>query len=901
VWQNLPAFFLSKTMALSAGTHLGPYEIQSALGAGGMGEVYRARDTRLERDVAIKVLPAAFSSDPDRLRRFEQEARAAAALNHPNILAVHDIGIHEGAPFIVMELLEGGTLRERLTAAGLPVRRAVEYATQIARGLAAAHEKGIVHRDLKPENVFVTADGRVKILDFGLAKLTAAEPVLAGVSELPTLSPPTTPGVVLGTVGYMAPEQVRGEVADHRADIFALGGMLYEMIAGRRAFHAATTAETMTAILKEDPPELPLERLPPALGRIVRRCLEKNPAARFKSADDLAFALEAIETQSGAAASRRERTVVSVRGRERVAWAVAAVAVVAASAVLWLRAPVTQPAPLVTRFDVLAPPTESAASLAVSPDGSQLAYVATMEGQSRLWVRPLSDTNARVLPGTEGASFPFWAPDGRAIGFFAEGKLKRVDLAGGTPQVLADAPGGRGGTWNSEGVILFTPANFPSLPGSVLMRVSAAGGTPVPVTRLAAGDGSHRWPQFLPDGRRFIFFSTLGRADAQGVYVGSLDGGEPIRVLEGDSPAMFAPPDQLLLVRGDALMAVRFDPTAGAAEGEPRRLAQPVGRDMGSLAAAFSVSAETLAYRATGGSQRRQLVWIDRAGTMLGTVGPPDDNGLAGLALDSAGQRIAVGRAVLGNFDVWLAEVSRGVLTRFTFDPAPEALPVWSHDGQLVFFLSARQGPNGLAAKPTSGAGGEQVVADQAGAPLLSSSPDGKFLLYSRTDPNTAADLWAVPLTGDRKAFAVIQAALDQPGGEFSPDGRWVVYESNESGQFEVYVQPFPAAGGKWQISTAGGRQARWRRDGKELFYVAPDGRLMAVPLAARADGKTLDAGVPAPLFRTRLATGANVVAGRPEYAVAPDGRFLMNTVVEDTAASPITVIVNWAATLEAR
>jgi len=517
--------------------------------------VYRARDPRLGRDVAIKVLPPALSADADRLRRFEHEARAAAALNHPNILAVFDLGLETGSPFIVMELLEGDTLRERLTGGALPVRKTVDVAAQIARGLAAAHDKGIVHRDLKPENVFVMMDGRVKILDFGLAKLTEAAGAGSAsgspasmLSQAPTLSPPTTPGMVLGTVGYMAPEQVRGEVADHRADIFALGCMLYEMVTGRRAFHATSAVETMTAILTEDPTDLSDDGVPTGLARITARCLEKLVGARFQTATDLAFALEALSSAStvavaGSAASPRRRGTTQTRTITLAAVA----ALLAAAVTAWLRMPTPAPANLVTRFELAVGPSESAVSLAVSPDGQTVAYVATTEKRSSLWVRRLDSTTARTLPGTEGATFPFWAPDSSALGFFADGKLKRLDLADGAPRALADAPVGRGGTWGPEGVILYTPGNFALAANSVITRVFATGGTPTPVTHLAEGEGSHRWPQFLPDGRRFIYFNTLGIPATQGIYIGSLDGAQPRFVLASDTPAIFVAPNRLLI------------------------------------------------------------------------------------------------------------------------------------------------------------------------------------------------------------------------------------------------------------------------------------------------------------------------------------------------------------------
>ena len=904
-------------MSLAPGVRLGPYEVLSAIGAGGMGEVYRARDTRLERTVAIKVLPEAFASDPQFRERFDREARAISSLNHPHICTLYDVGREQDTDFLVMEYLEGETLAARLERDGLRPDEALQMAIQVADALAAAHRAGIVHRDLKPGNIFLvgkrgssTGVSTAKLLDFGLAK--TATPAVAGadLSRLPTTPAGkaglTQQGTILGTFQYMAPEQLEGRDADARTDIFAFGAVLYEMLTGRKAFEGKSHASLIGAIMHAEPAPLSAVQplTPRSVDRIVRKCLAKDPDERWQTARDLLDELRwTVEAGAPQGAAVSAMSVAAPRpGRfssARLAWMVAAIAaaiaLIVATAAMWQQG--AGPLP-VTRFEIAVPSTGSPTSLALSPDGRQLAYVATTEGQSRLWVRSLDATAARMLAGTEGASFPFWAPDGRAIGFFAEGKLKRVDLAGGAPQALADAANGRGGTWNAEGVILFTPVNSVSGAGSsVITRVSAAGGTPVAVTQLAAGEGSHRWPQFLPDGRRFLFFSTLGRSDTQGVYVGALDGGEPIRVLASETPGVFVPPDRLLLVRGDALMAMRFDAAQGTVAGEPISLAQPVGRDDGVFASAFSASPGTIAYRATGGGQRRQLVWLDRTGTMVGSIGSPDDNNLAGLALDPAGQRIAVFYAVLGNFDIWLVDAGRGIPARFTFDPAGDSTPLWSPDGRRVIFWSGRSGPLSLYEKSATSAGDEQLLAVDAGTPL-SWSPDGRFVLYQRADSKTGTDLWVLPMTGDRKPLAVVQTPMDQPGGDFSPDGRWLAYESNESGRMEVYVQPFPEAGGKWQASMAGGTQPRWRRDGKELYYVAPDARLVAVPVAVSPDGRTLDLGVPAPLFRTRLASGAGVIAGRPEYAVAPDGRFLMNTVVEDTAPSPITVVLNWEAGL---
>ena len=785
---------------------------------------------------------------------------------------------------------------QRIARGAIPLDEALPIAKQIAEALEAAHERGSIHRDLKPGNIKVRSDGTVKVLDFGLAKAmepTSAMSASASMSLTITTRAMTQAGMILGTAAYMSPEQARGVAVDKRADVWAFGVVLWEMLTGKRLFEGATVSDTLAAVLKTEPAWNALgPATPTAIRRLLHRCLEKDPKQRLDSAAaarlEIEEALTAPSAVEGAAVP-----APSSASRGRLAWMVAAAAVLVVGATVWQQRQATTVSRPVTRFEIAVPQTDSPTSLALSPDGRQLAYVATTEGQSRVWVRLLDDTDARALMGTEGASFPFWAPDARAIGFFAEGKLKRVDLAGGASQTLADAPNGRGGTWNSEGVILFTPGNGVSAPNSMITRVSAAGGTPIAVTHLGPGEGSHRWPQFLPDGRRFMFFSTAGRPDTQGVYLASLDGGEPVRVLATETPGVFVPPDRLLLVRSDALMAARFDAAQGTAAGELMQLAQPVGRDDGVFSSAFSVAPGTLAYRATGGSQRRQLVWMDRTGKMVGSIGSPDTNQLAQLALDPAGQRIAVVRTILGNFDVWLVDTSRGIPARFTFDPGGDRYPLWSADGRRVVFWSVRSGPLSLYEKSASGAGDEQLLAADAGVPL-SWSPDGRFLLYQRAEPKTGIDLWVLPMTGERKPLAVVQTDMDQPGGEFSPDGRWLAYESNESGRFEVYVQPFPGVGGKWQMSSAGGTQPRWRRDGKELYYLAPDARLMAVTVAATTDGKTLDPGVPASLFRPPLASGAGVTAGRPEYTVAPDGRFLMNTVVDDTAPSPITIVLNW-------
>src|SRR5262245_44274748 len=551
-------------MSLGPGTRLGPYEIVAPLGAGGMGEVYKAKDTRLDRAVAVKVLPSHVSSDPALRERFEREARTIGALNHPHICTLHDVGHQDGIDFLVLEHLEGQTLVERLTKGALPIDQALQIAIHIADALDKAHRAGIVHRDLKPGNIMLTKSG-AKLLDFGLAKVTPAVVAASGLSMAPTgPSPVTMQGTILGTLHYMAPEQIEGQEADARTDIFAFGAMLHEMVTGRKAFAGKTQASLIGAILKDEPP--PPSTLqpitPPTLDRLIATCLSKDPDDRWQTARDLLRELRWIAEGRATALP-----VVARAGprRERLALLFVSAVLIVVSAlagVLWAER-VPAPAPRLVRFDIITPLSSDPSSFALSPDGRQLVFAALSDGATKLWVRSLDATTPRSIAGTDGASYPFWSPDSRSIAFFADGKLKRIDVSGGTPQVLADAPGGRGGTWNDDGLILFTPSQQQVDPTSVITRVSASGGSVTPVTHLAPGKGSHRWPQFLPDGRRFLFLSALGRADANGVYLGSLDGREPIRLMAADSAALFAPPKTLLVVRQGVLRAIPFDPDRG--------------------------------------------------------------------------------------------------------------------------------------------------------------------------------------------------------------------------------------------------------------------------------------------------------------------------------------------------
>jgi Tol biopolymer transport system component len=867
-----------------------------------MGEVYKATDTRLDRTVAIKVLPEHVASDPELKHRFEREAKTLASLSHPHICNIHDVGSQNGIDFLVMEYLDGETLEQRLKKGALSLEQALQTGIQIADALTAAHRAGIIHRDLKPGNIMLTKSG-AQLLDFGLAKLhpTAA---LAGMSVAATVGKPLTgQGTILGTLHYMAPEQVEGREADTRTDISAIGAVLYEMVTGKKAFEGKSHASLIAAILEREPPAMsslqPL--VPPVLDRIVRTCLAKEADDRWQTARDLLRELRwaAADTEKGVAG----RTAAPTRSPTRVVWAlgaVAALAIAALAVVTTLYARRAIPERVVTRLDVVTPPTTDAFSFALSPDGRQLAFLAYGERGPQLWLRPLDQVNARPLAGTEGGMWPFWAPDGRAIGFFADAKLKRIDLVSGATQVLADAPAGRGGTWSPDGVIVFAPAT-----NGGLLRVAATGGTAEPVTSLPAGPaGSHRWPQFLPDGRRFLFVVGYGRPDTTGVHVGSIDGGEPTRVLPALTAAAYATSGHLLLVTQGVLVAYPFDAVRGIVTGEPVPVAQPVGADDGVFRGAFSVSAlGVLAHRA-GTAATRQLLWVDRAGKVMGTIGPVDQGSPSYPELSPDGQRVAVLRVVQGNPDVWFVDVGRGAPTRFTFDTAIDSAPLWSPDGSKVIFRSSRNGVWDLFEKPSTASADEQplLITSQDKGPQ-DWSRDGRFLLYTTHDPKTYSDLWVLPLTAERKPFPVVQSSFDDIEGQFSPDGRWLAYASNESGRYEIYVRPFPNTGGQRQISTAGGMQPRWRSDGGELFFVAPDTQLMAASIRFALDTRALDAGAPVPLFPSRLATGGNITSAgfqaRAQYAVSADGRFLMNVAPDGAVTLPITIVQNWDAALK--
>ena len=886
-------------MGLTPNSFLGRYEIRSKIGAGGMGEVYRARDPKINRDVAIKVLPSEFSADSGRLRRFEQEAQAAGALNHPNILAIHDVDTHDGALYVVSELLEGETLRARLSGGALSARKAVDYALQIADGLAAAHEKRIIHRDLKPENIFITHDGRIKILDFGLAKLTESVHETEAQTDVLTRMVNTDPGTVMGTVGYMSPEQVRGKSVDHRSDIFSFGAILYEMLSGRRAFRGDSMAETMSAILREDPPDLAETNkiVSPALERVVHHCLEKNPEERFHSARDLAFALEALSgVSSGSTQTAILPTPSRAKNRERLVWigvsSVFLLGMLVLAVLYFRRAPEDMRA---ARFSIPLPEKLTSFDIPViSPDGRRLVFNGRQApvGSSLLYIRPLDSFDAQPLAGTEGAAFPFWSADSRFIAFFADGKLKKVEITGGPPQTLCDAPGGRGGTWNSNGVIIFAPNDLGGL-----YRVSATGGEPTSLTTpdKSRQETTHRWPYFLPDGRHFLYFIRSSQPQNRAIAVGMLDGKETTRLMSGESNVAYASPGYLLFWRDGTVLAQAFDAGKLQLTGNPFSVAEQVGYIEANSYAAFSVSGNGILISRSGAFfNKNQPTWFDRKGNQLGTIGTIGDYRAPQISPDEKRVALEQWDSQATSRDIWLFELARGTDSRFTTNPAFDLMPVWSPDGNRIAFSSNRDGQYDLYQKPASGIGNEEVLLKSDNLKTTNDwSADGRLIIYQERDLKQKLDVWVLPLFGDGKPFPFLQTEFNELSAKLSPDGKWIAYASDESGKFEVYVQSFPASGGKWKVSTDGGHHPLWRGDGKELFYIAPDRKLMAVDVKASSN---FEVSVPKELFETRI-SGAGFRSG---FDVTADGqRFLIITQIEEEKPSPISVVLNWTADLK--
>jgi eukaryotic-like serine/threonine-protein kinase len=873
------------------GAQLGPYEVLAPLGAGGMGEVYRAKDKRLDRTVALKVLPPHLAADPDLRQRFEREARAASSLNHPHICALFDVGRQEGIDFLVMEYLEGETLADRLSRGPLPTEQVLRYGIEIADALDKAHRQGIVHRDLKPGNVMLTKAG-TKLLDFGLAKLHGAQaaPTASMLSALATAARPLTErGTVLGTFQYMAPEQLEAKEADARSDLFALGSLLYEMATGKRAFTGKSQASLIAAILSAEPPPLASVQpmAPPALERLVKVCLAKDPDDRLQTAHDVMQELKWI-AEAGSAAGVPASVAARRKSRERLAWILAGVLPVAASAATLFLASRLKPATALrsTRFVVPAP--DRAADLlyaTLSPDGRMLAFRATVDGKTSVWLRPLDSLEARPLPGTEGAADFTWSDDSRFLAFSAPPEVKKIAVAGGPPLPLFRMENLSLGEWSRDGTLLFT-----NLTDGVIYKASSSGGTPTAVTTVEKGASEvHNYPSFLPDGRHFLFLARRTSLETSAITLGSLDSPKTRSLLPAVSRALYAPSGHLLFLRSQTLMAQPFDARSLEIHGEAFPVAADVMTYLGF--GEFSVSRDgTLAFRRSE-SPLRQLTWFDRTGRTQGTIGEPGPYSTPALTLDDT--RLAVTRRDSGssNGQIWLFDLARGSSARFTLGAGAYDAPTWSRDGQHVYFASNPEGDRReIRRKAWDSAGGEEVVLESK-RPIQPQdvSPDGRFLAYRTQGQYTGFDLMLLPLQGEKTPTDLVRTPRFEVQAQFSPDGRWLAYI--EGGRNEVYVQPHPDTGARWQIS-ASGRQPRWRPDGKELFYLALDGKLMAVDIVATARGLTV--GRPRALFSTLVNPMGRT---RNSYVVGRSGeRFLFANPVRESGPAPVTIVLNWAA-----
>jgi eukaryotic-like serine/threonine-protein kinase len=791
-------------MTLPAGSRLGPYEILSAVGAGGMGEVYKAKDTRLERTVAVKVLPSHLSENAEFRQRFEREAKTISQLSHPHICTLHDVGNQDGVEYLVMEFLEGETLAVRLAKRPLPLEQVLRYGIQISDALDKAHRQGIVHRDLKPGNVMLTKSG-LKLVDFGLARLAgpALGSIVSSLSVVPTQAEMglTTRGAILGTFQYMAPEQLEGREADARTDIWALGLVLYEMSSGKEAFSGRSQASLIGAILKEEPPPLTQRQptTPPALERAVRTCLAKDPDDRWQSAHDVAAELQWIAEAPGGVAARGPRS----KSDGLLLWALgAAVGLLTLTLTLVLTARRPAEQPLVVRAAIPVPEGTGVDSISLSPDGRLMAFAgSSSEGPTRLWVRPLDSDTARELPGTEGAKYPFWSPDGHRLGFFAEGALKKVDLMGGAAETLCPASQPRGGSWNRDGVIVFAPNT-----GSGLYRISASGGTPTALTTLDAKrrEGSHRWPYFLPDDRHLLYYARSGQQENSAIYAVSLDSREVRRLMAASSNAAYAPPGYLLFERGGKLVAQQFDARTLSLGGEPVAVTEDVAYDGGPFRSLFTVSQNgVLAYQTAAGYTTR-IASLDRSGRRLAVLASSENS--YNLALSPDDKRLAVSRfaSQRGSRDIWLYDLLRGTSSRLTFGSGAEVNPLWSPDGSRIVFGSDLEGVYDLYQKPATGSAREELLLSTSQPKYADDwSPDGRHIVFESLDPDNSSDLWVLGMTGEQKPAPFLRTNADEREARFSPDGRWLAYASDESGRPEVYVQSFPASGGSGRCRAA--------------------------------------------------------------------------------------------------
>ena len=889
-------------MSLLPCTRFGPYEILAVLGAGGMGEVYRARDTRLHRDVAIKVLPELFAKDSDRLARFTREAQTLASLNHPNIAQIH--GLEEFGPVrgLVMELVEGEDLAQRLARGSIPIDEVLPIAKQIADALAAAHEQGIVHRDLKPANIKVRSDGTVRVLDFGLAK--ALEPSGTSgtaLSQSPTIISPaiTGVGVLLGTAAYMSPEQARGKTVDTRSDIWAFGAVVYEMLTGTRPFDGENVTDTLAAVVRSEPKwdALP-DTLSPGLRVVLRRCLEKNPKQRVADIRDVRLALEGAFEPDVSKGTQRAQAVDHPVWRRMLPMAlIATVAVLLTGLTAWSVWPTpTSNGSRPIRFTVGPPekgqlPPQSTApalSLSVSPDGTMVTFSATdAVGTSALWIRNLGNTAATLLAGTEGASWPFWSPDNRFVGFFAGGRLLKIAVSGGPAQTVAEAEVNDFGfgSWSSTGVILFSNGPGP------LYRVSDTGGTVTRATELdtAVSELQHSMPHFLPDGEHYLFLARSSNPQHTAVYVGALSAKERKRVLLASSAAVYVPPGYVLFHRDGTLMGQPFDVASLGITGEAVPVADGVQFNAVTRAAAFAASQTgALAYRTASRTPPRTLVWVSRSGTEQPLAAPP--RGYQQPRISPDGQRIAV-QIEERESQIWVYDTRLETLTRLTFEGSQNEVAIWTPDGKrLTYYSNQTGGPFNLFWQSIDGSSRpERLTTSTTNHVPMSWSADGRRLAFTEAVA-PERDIWVLEMT-ERKPVPFIKTSFTEGGAQFSPNGRWIAYVSNESGRAEVYVQPYPGPGGKWQISTDGGSEPMWNRNGRELFYRSGD-RMMAVPVSTQ---EAFSSGRSQMLFERRYAS-VQLPQTFQYYDVAPDGqRFLMVKDGEGSSSgTPINVVLNW-------
>jgi eukaryotic-like serine/threonine-protein kinase len=891
-------------MTLAPGIRLGPYEIVAPIGAGGMGEVLRAKDTRLERDVAIKILPAGFAANTQFKARFEREARTISQLNHPNVCTLFDVGHQDGVDFLVMELIEGESLADRLQKGRLPIDLVLRHGVEIASALDAAHKHGIVHRDLKPGNVMLTKSG-AKLLDFGLAKSSPLTTSTSGGSQLIDLPtehrPLTEQGTILGTFQYMSPEQLEGQEADARTDIFAFGALLYEMATGRRAFQGKNKTSLIAAIVSGTPP--PVSELapltPPALDHVIRKCLAKDADDRWQSAHDIADQLRWI-ADAGSRAGEAAPVLAKRKARLRAAWslhaATALLAILATVGFFYLRAV----PPRILRSSLLPPEktqfNPNSGAMVLSPDGLRIAFVARREdGKEMLWVRALDALTAQPLAGTDDAMFPFWSPDSRFIGFFSAGKLRKIDANGGPSQPVCDATSGRGGTWSPEGTILFTPSQTDGI-----YKVSSAGGIPVAVTELDLknGETSHRFPAFLPDGIHFLYLvegrmETAGSEGGFTLFAGSTQSTKRTRLLATNSSARYAKSGHVLFLRDRTLLAQRFDAKKLALAGEAVPVAENMTRST-RFETIFSVSDNgLLAFQSGAASEVSSLVWIDREGRDLETVGKPADYRQIALSKDDKRVAVSILDPKSVKSDIWALDIERGTSTRLTFDPEDDATPIWSPDGKRVYFTSTRQGRGDIFWKSSSGTGKDElVVADQEWSILSSLSADGGTgaIMTNNAVKKTAWDISILNLA-DGKVRVFLQTPFNELVPALSPDGRWIAYSSNESGRNEVYVQSLQDEGGKWQISTDGGGRPRWSRGDSEIIFHSPDDKLMVVDVRT---APAFTASIPRLLVDPRVRQLPGM-----QYAVSSDGnRILVNRAIQQSAVTPVTLVQNWTEAL---